>query len=59
MNDEINPKIIEKINKIKDKDIKSFLKEIILVEFERRDEGRWPFSEEYGKKINVKLGIGR
>ena len=55
MNDEINPKIIEKIDKIKDKSIKSFLKEIILIEFGRRDEGRWLFNEEYEKRINEHL----
>lgn len=51
MEDEINPRIIEKIEKIKNEDIRNFLNEIILLEFGRREEGRWPFREEYDKKI--------
>jgi hypothetical protein len=57
MHDEINTKILEKIDKIKDKSVKSFLKEIILMEFGKRDEGRWPFNEEYDKRINTQLKI--
>lgn len=55
MDDEINQKIIDKIEKLKDIKMKNFLKEIIFIEFGKRDEARWPFREEYDQKIKKYL----
>ncbi|MFH1971022.1 MAG: hypothetical protein ABIJ05_01405 [Patescibacteria group bacterium] len=52
MDTEINQKIIGKIEKIKEKKIREFLKEIVCLEFQNSEEGRWPFREEYEKRIN-------
>jgi len=51
MNDEINPKIMKKVNSIKDENIKKFLKDIIFEEFNNLDEGRWIFRETYDRII--------
>lgn len=55
MIDEINPKIIEKIKKIKEDDIREFLKEIMHLEFQNIEEGRWMFRESYDKSIKLHL----
>lgn len=53
MGEEINPKILEKIKKIKDEKIKDFLIDVIHLEFDNIEEGRWLYREEYDKKINT------
>lgn len=55
MIDEINPKIIEKIKKIKEEDIREFLKEIMHLEFQNIEEARWMFRESYDKSIKLHL----
>lgn len=51
MEDEINPRIIEKIEELKNTKIRDFLKDIIFIEFGKRDEAKWPFRDEYDHKI--------
>jgi predicted metallopeptidase len=44
----VNEQIIEKIDKSKcDEKVKMFLKELLSLELEHFEEGRWRFSEKY------------
>ena len=49
---EINSKILKKVDQISDKEIKGFLKEVLLLEFGHQEERMWGFREEYEKIIN-------
>lgn len=55
MADEINPKIIEKIKKIENKNISDFLKDIVYLEFQNLEEARWMFREAYDNSIKLHL----
>jgi len=52
MAEDVNEKIINKIKKSKvDKEIKDFLKKILVIELENFEEGRPRYSDKYDREI--------
>lgn len=53
-NDMINKRILDEIEELKaDKDVKEFLKEILLYELDIMDQGRPVFKDKYIELINT------
>ena len=51
MNSEINPNILEKIDKIEENNVKEFLYEILEIEYDKIDETNPKLKEDYVKLI--------